>query len=348
MPTEPLPKKIESVEQLDDLLSRPTQAVIDALAKHPGDVIVLGVAGKMGPTLARMVVRAAQAAGGAKRRVIGVARFSNPDEQRKLDGWGIETIKADLLDRAALERLPDAPNVIYMAGMKFGSTNQEPLTWAMNAYLPGMVCERYRRSRIVAFSTGNVYGLSPVARGGSVERDPPNPLGDYAMSCLGRERMFEHFSLALKIPVAIIRLNYATELRYGVFVDIAQNVYAGNEINLAMGAMNAIWQGDANAVTLAAFDHVSSPPFILNLSGPELFSLRRIAADFGRMMNKTPKFIGVESGDALISNCQKCHRLFGYPTVTARLMMEWIAEWVMSGGASLGKPTHFETRDGKF
>jgi nucleoside-diphosphate-sugar epimerase len=280
--------------------------------------------------------------------VIGVARFSNPQHQKDLEKHEIHTIKADLLDQKALDKLPDAPNIVYMPAMKFGSTGAEALTWAMNSYLPGMCAQRYAKSKIVAFSTGNIYGLSPVVHGGTTEESEPNPSGDYAMSCLGRERMFEHFSRVNGTKTAVIRLNYATELRYGVFVDIAQNVYAGNEINLAMGAMNAIWQGDANAVTLAAFDHVSSPPFVLNLSGPELFSLRRIATDFGKLMNKTPKFTGVESADALISNCQKCHRFFGYPTVTSGLMMEWIAEWVMSGGASLGKPTHFETRDGKF
>src|SRR5829696_2155672 len=229
-----VPERIESVEQLEDLLSDPTPAAIDAMRNISGDLIVLGVAGKMGPTLARMAKRASDAAD-VKRRVTGVSRFSNADEEARLRAHGIETIKADLLDQAALNRLPDAPNVLYMAGMKFGATGKESLTWAMNTYLPGMVCNRYSKSRIVAFSTGNVYGLTPVSGGGSIEADAPNPVGEYAMSCLGRERMFEHFSRTLSIPMAIIRLNYASEMRYGVIVDVAQKVWAGETIDLAMG-----------------------------------------------------------------------------------------------------------------
>jgi nucleoside-diphosphate-sugar epimerase len=342
------PEQIESVEELEELLSRPTDYCIEALKRTQGDIIILGVAGKMGPTLARMARRALVAANASSRKVIGVARFSNPQHQKDLEKHEIQTIKADLLDQKALDKLPDAPNVVYMPAMKFGATGAEALTWAMNSYLPGMCAQRYGKSKIVAFSTGNVYGLSPVILGGPTETADLNPAGDYAMSCLGRERMFEHFSRVNGTKIALIRLNYATEMRYGVLVDIAQHVWAGQEINLAMGAMNAIWQGDANAMTLASFDHVSSPPFVLNLSGPELYSLRRVAEEFGQLMNKTPKFTSVESGDALISNCQKCHRLFGYPKITAKQMMEWIAQWVMSGGASLGKPTHFEARDGKY
>jgi nucleoside-diphosphate-sugar epimerase len=235
-----------------------------------------------------------------------------------------------------------------MAGMKFGSTNQEPLTWAMNAYLPGMVCERYRKSRIVAFSTGNVYGLTPVVRGGSVETDPPNPLGDYAMSCLGRERMFEHFSLALKIPVAIIRLNYATELRYGVLVDLAGRVNRGEEIDLSMGNMNVIWQADANAMSIAALADAASPALFLNVAGPELLSVRRVCEVLGRRLNQAPKFRGTESPDALLNNGALGHRLYGYPRVGIEQLLDWTAAWVTAGGPSLGKPTHFEARDGKF
>jgi nucleoside-diphosphate-sugar epimerase len=304
--TEPLPDRIESVEQLEEMLSDPSPAAIGAMGNMKGDLIVLGVAGKMGPTLARMAKRASDAAG-AKRRIIGVSRFSNPDEEPALNAQGIETIKADLLDQAALDRLPDAPNVLYMAGMKFGATGKEALTWAMNTYLPGMVCNRYPTSRIVAFSTGNVYGLTSVAGGGSVESDPPNPVGEYAMSCLGRERMFEHFSRVNGTPVASIRLNYATELRYGVLVDVAQKVWAGREIDLSMGCLNAIWQRDANAMALAALGHVASPPFVLNVAGPELLSLRFVAAEFGRLMNRPVKFTGAESPDALLSNGQLGH-----------------------------------------
>jgi nucleoside-diphosphate-sugar epimerase len=340
-----LPQKIESVDQLEELLSRPTDYVIEALKRNPGDILILGVAGKMGPTLARMAQRAVS---GSARKIIGVARFSNPSQQADLERHGIHTIKADLLDQKQLDNLPDAPNVIYMPAMKFGSTGQEGLTWAMNTYLPGMCAQRYAKSKIVAFSTGNVYGLSPIVLGGSSEDSPLNPVGDYAMSCLGRERMFDHFSRTNGTKVALIRLNYATEMRYGVLVDVAQKIWAGNEVDLSMGALNAIWQADANAMSLAALDHVASPPFILNVAGPEMLSLRQVANDFARLMNKPAKLIGTESPDALLSNGQRAHRLFGQPRVAAPQMIQWIAQWVMSGGTSLGKPTHFETRNGKY
>ncbi len=329
------------------MLSRPSDAAIAAMSRLQGDVIVLGVAGKMGPTLARMIVRASEAAN-VKRKVIGVARFSNPTEQSKLDFAGVQTIKADLLDQAQLDKLPDAPNVVYMAGMKFGSTGNEALTWAMNSYLPGMVSKKYQKSKIVAFSTGNVYGLSPIARGGSLEADALNPIGDYAMSCLGRERIFEHFSRTLHIPMGMIRLNYATEMRYGVLVDLAQRVWKNEEIDVSMGTMNAIWQADANAMTIAAFDHVSSPPFLLNVAGPELLSMRAAALAFGRLMKKDVRIVGEESSDSLISNGQLGHKLYGYPRVPAGQMIDWIADWVMRGGENINKPTHFEARDGKY
>jgi nucleoside-diphosphate-sugar epimerase len=338
-----LPETIANLEQLDDLLSEPSAGAIDALARLDGDLIILGVAGKMGPTLARMARRAAPA-----RRIIGVARFSNASLEEQLQQQGIETIRCDLLDPAQLERLPEAPHVLYLAGMKFGATGQEARTWAMNAYLPGMVSQKYRQSRIVAFSTGNVYGLSPAHLGGSRETDPLQPIGDYALSCLGRERIFEHFSRTLGIPMVLLRLNYATEMRYGVLVDIARRVLAGEEIDLAMGCLNAIWQADANAMALAAFAHAASPPLVLNIAGPELLSVRRVAEEFGWLLGKPVRFRGSEAGDALLSNGQRAHQLFGYPRVGARQMIRWIADWVQRGGASLGKPTHFEVRDGRF
>ncbi len=337
---------IQTVEQLDDLLSEPTPGVVATLGRLEGDLLILGVVGKMGPTLARMARRASEMAG-VRRRVIGVARFSAGGEAR-LRECGIETVRADLLDPAQLVRLPEAPNVVYMAGMKFGTTGQEALTWAMNSLLPALVCQRFRSSRIVAFSTGNVYGLAPVVLGGSVESDPLQPAGDYAMSCVGRERVFEHFSRTLNIPLALLRLNYAVELRYGVLVDLAQRVWAGQAIDLTMGNFNVIWQGDANAVTLQAFDHVASPPFVVNVTGPELLSVRRIAEEFGRLFGKEVAFHGQEAGDALLSNAQRGHGLFGYPRVGVRQMVSWVADWVRRGGPTLGKPTHFETRDGKF
>lgn len=342
-----LPPAVSSVDELDDLLSMPAQYVVAALARLEGDLIVLGVAGKMGPTLARMALRASQEAG-RSRRVIGVSRFSEPGLEARLQSWGIETIAADLLDPQQLARLPDAPNVVAMSGMKFGSSGQPALTWAMNSYLPGMVCQKFRRSRIVAFSTGNVYPLSPLALGGSIEGDPVGPVGEYAMSCLGRERIYEHFSRTLDIPLSIVRLNYANELRYGVLVDLARKVFDEQPIDLAMGNFNVVWQGDANAMALASFEQAAVPPFLFNLAGPETLSVRRVCATFGHLMQRAVRFVGTESADALLSNGQMAHRLYGYPRVTAEQMLQWIAEWVAKGGATLGKPTHFEARDGKY
>lgn len=341
------PERIRDVEHLEEMLSEPSAAAVDAMARAKGDVIVLGVAGKMGPSLARMAKRASDAAG-VKRRVIGVARFSSRETEKFLQSHGVETITADLLDPRQLDALPDAPNVIYMAGMKFGSTGKESLTWGMNTYLPGMVSQKYRGSRIVAFSTGNVYGLVPVVGGGSVESDALNPQGEYAMSCLGRERIFEHFSRTIGIPMSIIRLNYAVEMRYGVLVDIAQQVWSGNSVNATM-SFNVIWQADANAHALASLSHAASPPLVLNVAGPELLSVRRVARQLVELMGKEDVTLaGEEAPDALLNNAQLSHRLFGYPRVTAQQMIHWIADWTKRGGTTLNKPTHFETRDGKF
>lgn len=339
---------VASVETLEEMLSRPTDGLLEMMSRIDGDVMVLGVGGKMGPTLARMAQRASDETG-KRRKVIGVARFSGGNElEGRLKSWGIQTITCDLLNQTALDKLPDAPNVIYMAGMKFGSTGAEALTWAMNAYLPGMVCNKFRNSRIAAFSTGNIYGLSPVVRGGSREIDVLNPMGDYAMSCMGRERIFEHFSRTLKIPISMIRLNYACELRYGVIYDLAQQVFAGKTINLAMGSFNAIWQADANAMALCSLEHANSPPFLLNVAGPELLSTRRVCEEIAAQMNKPVSFEGTESADAILSNGQLGHEKYGYPRVGVKQIIAWTSDWIMRGGASLGKPTHFETRDGKF
>jgi nucleoside-diphosphate-sugar epimerase len=338
---------IRSVEELEDRLSEPTAEVIETLGRLPGDLLVLGVAGKMGPTLARMALRASQA-GGVKRRVIGVSRFSDALLEPRLKGWGIETIRADLLDQRQLDALPDAPNVIAMTGMKFGSTGQAALTWAMNVYLAGMVCQRFRHSRIVAFSTGNVYPLSPVHLGGSREDDSLGPVGEYAMTALGRERMLEHFSRVNDVPLVLLRLNYANELRYGVLSDLARRVWREEPIDVTMGNFNALWQGDANAMALRAFDHLATPPYVVNLAGPETLSVRRVCEALGRLMNKPVELVGNEAPDALLSSGQRGHRLFGYPRVSVEQMLQWIAAWVMRDGETLGKPTHFEVRDGKF
>jgi nucleoside-diphosphate-sugar epimerase len=346
-PAHPLPETIRDTAHLDDLLSTPTEPAIDAVRALEGDFLVLGAAGKMGPTLARMLRRALDAAG-KRAKVTAVSRFSAAGSEDEFKRHGIETLKADLLDQRQLDALPDAPNIVYMAGMKFGSTNQEALTWAMNAYLPGMLCQRYRKSRIVAFSTGNVYGLVPVHGGGSVETDALNPLGDYAMSCVGRERIFEHFSRSLNLPVSIIRLNYAVEMRYGVIHDIAAKVAAGQQVDVSMGNANVIWQGDASAMTIAAFAHAATPPFILNVAGPELLSVRAVAQEFGRLLDKPVTITGTETGTALLNNGQLGHRLYGYPRVPLQQILKWTAAWIQQGGQTLGKPTHFETRDGKF
>jgi hypothetical protein len=339
--------RIENVEHLEDLLSEPTEAAVKALAGLDGDLIILGVAGKMGPTLARMAVRAFERAG-VHRRVIGAARFSDEGVEARLRAWSIETIRCDLLDPSQLDALPDVPNVVFMTGMKFGATGQEGRTWAMNCWLPGMVCRKYCRSRIVAFSTGNVYGLTPVALGGSVESDPLRPVGEYAQSCLGRERLFEHFSRINDIPMSLLRLNYATEMRYGVLVDLAQQVCQERPVDVTMGHVNALWQADANAMALASFAHVSTPPMVLNLAGPELLSVRRVAEEFAHRFGRSLTVEGIENSDALLSNAQRAHRLFGYPRVSAGQMIAWIADWLQRGGATLGKPTHFEVRHGQF
>jgi nucleoside-diphosphate-sugar epimerase len=336
-----------SVEQLEDLLSAPTPEVVEVLKALEGDVLVLGVAGKMGPSLARMVRRASQAAG-VERRVIGVSRFPSVETRAALEARGVLTIRCDLTHEDAVALLPEAPNVVFMAGMKFGSTGQEARTWAMNTYAPAVVCRRYPESRIVAFSTGNVYGLSPVAAGGSKETDALQPLGEYAQSCLGRERIFEHFSRTQGTRVTIVRLNYACELRYGVLVDLARAVSRGEPVDLGMGHLNAIWQGDANALALRAFAHVASPPFVVNVTGPEQLSVRETCLELGRQMGKTPRFTGSEAKDALLSNAGLARRLFGEPRVGAPQLLSWIAGWVEAGGASLDKPTHFAVRDGRF
>lgn len=336
-----------NIDEAEKSLSEPTPQVIETLSKLEGDILILGVAGKMGPTLARMAKRGIDAAG-KNNKVIGVARFSKPAEQQKLEGWGVETIRCDLLQSGSLKELPDAPNIVYMAGMKFGSTGNEALTWAMNTFLPGLVCQRFPTSRIAAFSTGNVYGLVPVSQGGSIESDPLNPVGDYAMSCLGRERIFQHFSQSVGTPVSIIRLNYACEVRYGVLVDLARKVWTGQPIDLAMGNFNVIWQADANAMALASLAMASSPAFNLNVSGPEQLSVRLVCSQFAKKMGREVSFVGQESPDALLNNGQLGHRLFGYPRVGAEQMIEMVADWVMAGAELLDKPTHFEARGGKF
>ena len=285
---------------------------------------------------------------GSRHRVYGVSRFSQPDLQAKLESWGIKTIRCDLLDRDALPDLPDSHNVILMAGQKFGTAGNPAQTWALNTHLPALVAERFVQARVVVFSTGNVYPLTALSTGGAQETDLPQPVGEYAASCLGRERIFEHFSLTQGLRCAIMRLNYAIDLRYGVLLDTAQKVLARQAVDVSMGAVNVIWQGDANAQALALLRHCASPPFVLNVTGPETVSVRWLAERFGQIFGVAPIFEGQESQSALLSNAARANYLFGYPTVSLAQMIEWIADWVKQGGSTLNKPTHFETRDGQF
>lgn len=342
-----LPATIDDIEQLEELLSRPTPQVVNALAQTKGDIILLGIAGKMGPSLARMILRGDQEAG-ISRRIIGVSRFSDESSRQPLEEMGIETIKGDLLDATFINSLPDVPNVIFMAGMKFGATGNESLTWAMNTYLPALVCNKYRSSHITAFSTGNIYGLVSAAGQGSVETDQPNPVGEYAMSCLGRERMFEHFSRTLNIPMTLIRLNYAVECRYGVLVDLAMQVYQEQTIDVSMGYVNVIWQTDANALTLCSITDANSPPTLLNVAGPQILSVRKICEQFGSLFGKPVQFTGTEAKDALLNNGQYGRQRYAASLVEVDQMIEWIAHWIQIEGPMLGKPTHFESRSGKF
>jgi nucleoside-diphosphate-sugar epimerase len=338
---------ITTEKQLDEFLSRPLDFDIEAMRILGGDLIILGAGGKMGPTLAMRARRAADAAG-VKMRVIAVSRYSEPGARRTLEDAGVETISADILERDQIDSLPDAPNVMYMAGRKFGSTGAESLTWAMNAYLPALVCEKYRASRIVAFSSGNIYPFLPVTSGGATESTPLGPVGEYAQSVLARERIFEHFSTKNGTPVLLLRLNYAVELRYGVLLDVGVKVFEREPIDLTMGAVNVIWQGDANSVALRSFALAQSPAAVLNLTGPETLSVRHIAARFGEHFGVEPRFSGAEAMNALLNNASRCFRLFGYPTVSVDQIIEWTAKWIGNGGATLDKPTHFEARDGKF
>ncbi len=338
---------IHTEVQLESHLSEPTAEVISDIAALEGDILILGVGGKMGPTLAKQAKRAIDSAGIAKR-VIGVSRFSTAGIREDLHESGIETIAADLLSEDCLQNLPDIRNVILMAGRKFGSTDNESLTWAMNGYMPGRVAEKFRDSRLVIFSTGNVYPLTSVSHGGATENSPVAPIGEYAQSCLSRERICTYFSSQFGTPMAILRLNYAIDLRYGILLDIAEKVYAEEVISLQMGNVNVIWQGDANAVVLRAFAHCQSPPLVLNVTGPEIVSIRYLASCFGTLFNKLLCFEGEEASTALLSNASLCHLLFGYPRVSLGQMIEWVAAWVQVGGTTLRKPTHFEVRDGRF
>jgi nucleoside-diphosphate-sugar epimerase len=336
-----------SEEELEELLSRPTQGVIHTISKLSGDIIVLGVGGKMGSTLARMARRALDALG-RKERVIGVARFTDAKVEQSLQVAGIETVRCDLRDRKAVKELPDAPNVIFMAGQKFGTTDAPERTWMMNVIVPEIAAERYIGSRTVVFSTGCVYAETPVAYGGSLESDPLEPLGEYANSCVGRERVFTYYAKEHSTPVALFRLYYAIDMRYGVLYDVARKVADGIPIDVTLGHVNVVWQGDANAWAIQCLEHAASPPFVVNATGPEIISIRTLAKRFGELFGREPVIVGEEAPTAFLGNARKAHALFGYPTVPLDRMTQWVAQWIQQGGRSLEKPTHFETRDGRY
>jgi nucleoside-diphosphate-sugar epimerase len=332
---------------LDELLSRPTSAVMEAMRGLCGGLLILGAGGKMGPSLARLAQRASREAG-VGRRIVAVARFSDRELEGALNGHGIETIRCDLFDAGQVAALPDLPNVVFMAGQKFGTTADEARTWAVNAFLPGVVATRFPAARIVAFSTGNVYPLSDARGEGPVESDRTGPIGEYAQSALARERVLEFFSRMQKTPMAILRLNYAIEPRYGVLRDIADRVSSGQPIDLAMGRVNLIWQRDANAIALRALQHCAVPPLVLNVTGRPAYPVRWLAVELGRRLGIEPVFRGIEAESALLSDAARSEALFGSPPVGIDAMLDCIADWVAGGGRSLGRPTHYESREGKF
>lgn len=337
-----LPLEFTDEDHLEEVMSTPSPALVRSLAQLEGDILILGVAGKMGPTLARMAKRAAP-----HKRVIGVARFSNAHLQRSLSAQGIECIQADLLSAEALAALPEVPNVVFMAGRKFGSQGSEWLTWAMNAHVPALVAQRYKNARIVAFSTACVYPFVDVRGPGAPESLAPTPPGEYANSCVARERMFEHFSHEHQTPGCLLRLSYAIDMRYGVLHDVARTIWQGQPLSVAMGHANIIWQGDANDLALRALSACTTPTSAINLSGPAI-SIRDVATRLAARMGKTVQITDSEAPTAWLVDCRKADAMWGAPSVALDTLLDWTAAWVMKGHKSLDKPTHFEVRDGHY
>lgn len=346
--TTALPLEAPSDEAgLDELQSRPLPGVGETLAAAGGDILLLGAGGKIGPTMARMARRALDEVG-SSARVIAVSRFSDAAVRDQLTEHGIEVHAADLADPASYRDLPDAAAMFYLAAMKFGTTGAEHRTWWSNAAMPTMVADRYRGVPSVVYSTGNVYPLTPLSRSGSVESDPPEPVGEYAQSCLARERIFTNAAHTWDTPTTIFRLNYACELRYGVVADIAVKIAAGEPVDVTMPAVNVAWQGDVTAWALRSLELASVPPHILNATGPETVSVRKLATLLAEEMGMAAHIVGSESDDALLNDAGECHERYGYPTVPLRRLVRWVGQWVAGGGRQLDKATKFQQREGKF
>ena len=342
-----LPERIDSLTELDEVMTRPDGALVEFVKTLAAPLVILGAAGKMGPSLAVLVRRAAEAAG-IQLPIIAVSRFSGRGTRDWLESRGVETIACDLLEREALGQLPDSPNVIYLVGLKFGTQQNPSLTWAINTLAPAHVCERYRSSRIVALSTGNVYPLVSVRSGGSVETDPLTPLGEYSNAAVARERVFEYHSRKNGTPMALLRLNYAVDLRYGVLLEIAQKVWNRQPVDLTTGCFNCIWQGDANALIVRSLALPTTPSLAFNLTGPTVLAVREVAQRFGELLDCPVEFIGREAETALLNNSGCLRQLLGDPPTPLETVLAWTAHWIKSGGATLGKPTSFDVRDGKF
>lgn len=341
------PGFIQTEAELDEVMTRPSLALVEMMRRLKGDLMILGIAGKMGVTLGMLALRACKEAR-VQKRIIGVSRFSDPRSRRMLEEIGLETIQCDLLDRESVSQLPQVENVIFMAGRKFGTTDSEALTWVMNTLVPGNVAHHFQKSRVVVFSTACVYPLVDVATGGCLDDDLPDPVGDYAQSCLGRERVFSYYSQTHKMPALIFRLSYAIDLRYGVLHELARKIWQNKPIDVTMGYANVIWQGDANSQALLSLEHCSVPAKILNVTGRKIISIREVATGFGKLMGRKVKFTGKERKTALVINSKQAEEILEKHRVTLRQMMEWTAHWVAQGGATLDKPTHFEVRNGKY
>ncbi len=339
--------KIRNVGELESFQSDPDENLISDLKKLDGDIMILGIGGKMGPTLGMLAVNAIKEIN-SHQKVYGTSRFSDKDLKVKLENKGIQTLSGDLLDEDFLKELPDCRNIIYMAGNKFGTSGNEHFTWAMNSYLPGRIAEKFKNSRMVVFSSGNVYPFMPNDTKGATENTRPGPLGEYAQSCLGRERVFEHFSIRNETPMLIYRLNYAVDLRYGVLHDIAKDVFEGRPIDLTTRYVNVIWQGDANSYALRSLLQCRTPAKFLNITGPEKIDVRWVAEELGERLDRQVSFTGTAAPKSLLNDATQAFDLFGKPKVQISQLLDWTAEWVMAGGEDLGKPTHFQERKGNF